>query len=80
MYLAHFIKSSSICPDLIWLHEFKPQKFVGIEEVTWFAWFTDDYQECPSKRVEESTTINTFTDSRVKHPSDYSRYEGTKLS
>lgn len=32
----------------------------------------DDYQECPSKRVEESTTINTFTDSRVKHPSDYS--------
>lgn len=79
MYLAHFIKFSSLCPDLIWLHvhELKPQKFVGIEEVTWFAWFTDDYQECPSKRVEESTTINTFTDSRVKHPSDYSRYEGT---
>lgn len=40
----------------------------------------DDYQECPSKRVEESTTINTFTDSRVKHPSDYSSDEDETLS
>ncbi|XP_078323513.1 trafficking kinesin-binding protein 1-like isoform X5 [Crassostrea virginica] len=33
----------------------------------------DDYQECPSKRFEESTTINTITDSKVKHPADYTR-------
>ncbi|XP_061165446.1 trafficking kinesin-binding protein 1-like isoform X1 [Saccostrea echinata] len=40
----------------------------------------DDYQECPSKRFEESSTINTVTDSKVRHPSDYSSDEEETLS
>ncbi|KAK3082835.1 hypothetical protein FSP39_006648 [Pinctada imbricata] len=37
----------------------------------------DEYQECPSKRFEDSHTINTYTNSLVKHPSESNRTSGT---